>query len=250
MFKSIPLIPSLAALLLVILTVNLGAWQLRRADEKRVLQSQRDEMAKTAPRTWLPGPTALAPVAGQSVQLRGEFLEQKTVLIDNRSRNGVAGLHVVTPLRLRNEGAADSSESYVLVLRGWIARLPGEHKQLPSVKTPSGVQVVSGLALADLGKAPYLASGAPHSLGSAWPHVDLSEYAKLSGLTIAPFVVRQFSDTPDGLMRDWPLPANEVDKHLGYAFQWFALALTVVGLWLYFALIRPPAKRREHSAVR
>jgi surfeit locus 1 family protein len=243
MFKSIALIPSLAALMLVILTVNLGAWQLRRADEKRVLQSQRDEMGKTAPRAWEPALNAASPATGQSVLLQGVFLEQKTVLIDNRSRNGVAGLHVVTPLRLQS-AAGNSLAKEVLVLRGWIARAPGEHGRLPSITTPSGVQTVSGLVLADLGKAPYLSAGAPHQLGGAWAHVELSDYAKVSGLAIAPFVVRQFSDTADGLLRDWPLPADQVDKHLAYAFQWFALALTVIGLWLYFALIKPPAKRR------
>jgi surfeit locus 1 family protein len=247
MFKTIAIIPSLAALMLVILTVNLGAWQLRRADEKRVLQAQRDEMAKTAPRAWAPSLSAVPPAAGQAVQLRGEFLEQKTVFLDNRSRNGVAGLHVLTPMRLLGDASSANTASYVLVLRGWIARGAGEHTRLPHVKTTVGELTVSGLVLADLGKAPYLSSGAPHTLGSAWGHLELSDYAKVSDLAIAPFVVRQFSDTADGLMRDWPLPANEIDKHLGYAFQWFALALTVVGLWLYFALIKPPAKRREPS---
>jgi cytochrome oxidase assembly protein ShyY1 len=41
-----------------------------------------------------------------------------------------------------------------------------------------------------------------------------------------PFVIEQLSDTRDGLIRDWPRPSTGIDRHLGYAFQWYALAAT------------------------
>jgi surfeit locus 1 family protein len=252
MFKNIALIPSLAALLLVVLTVNLGAWQLRRADEKRTLQTQRESMARTVPGAWELGQastTAQAqPVAGQSIAIRGEFLENKTVFLDNRSRNGMAGLHVLTPMRLSGTTGPTSEPVYVLVLRGWVARPRGEHSLLPTVKPLAGLQEISGLVQMDLGKAPYLNAVTPASIGHAWPHLTLEQYKSVSKLPIQPFLLRQFSSSPDDLLRDWPAPANEIDKHLGYAFQWFALALTIVGLWLYFSLIKPPIRPRPTNA--
>jgi surfeit locus 1 family protein len=253
MFKHIALIPSLAALLLVVLTVNLGAWQLRRADEKRTLQSQRESMARSVPAPWELGGASNGvqspPVAGQSILLRGEFLEHKTVFLDNRSRNGMAGLHVLTPLRLVGSTGPTSEPVYVLVLRGWVARPRGEHSLLPTVKPLAGLQNISGLVQMDLGKAPYLNAVTPSSIGVAWPHLTLAQYKAVSELPIQPFLLRQFSSSPDDLLRDWPAPANEIDKHLGYAFQWFALALTVIGLWLYFSLIKPPIRPRPTTAV-
>ena len=43
----------------------------------------------------------------------------------------------------------------------------------------------------------------------------------------------------DGLLRQWPLPAADVHKHYGYAFQWFAMATLIVGLYVWFQLIHP-----------
>ena len=40
------------------------------------------------------------------------------------------------------------------------------------------------------------------------------------------------------LVRQWPDPGSGVDKHLGYAFQWYALAVLVAGLWIRFVLFR------------
>ena len=40
----------------------------------------------------------------------------------------------------------------------------------------------------------------------------------------------------DGLVRDWPDPGSGVEKHLGYAFQWYALAVLAAGLWARFVL--------------
>ena len=35
-------------------------------------------------------------------------------------------------------------------------------------------------------------------------------------------------DAPYGFVRDWTPPGSDETRHLGYAFQWFAMAVTVV----------------------
>jgi surfeit locus 1 family protein len=207
--------------------VNLGAWQLSRADEKRQEQQRRESVNQ------------------QSHEWRGEFLADKTVFLDNRSRQGVAGLYVLTPLKITQ---GDSTAPHILVLRGWVARPRGEHQQLPAIVTPNGEQVIKGLSLPNLGKAPWLSPAQVPALGKAWAHVDLSDYAKISGLQLMPLVVRQFNELPDSLKRDWPADAVDVNKHLGYAFQWFSLAFLTLSLWLYFYLIRPMQKTERKKA--
>ena len=52
---------------------------------------------------------------------------------------------------------------------------------------------------------------------------------------LQPVLIRQFVPIDDGLIRDWPQPANDVNKHLGYAFQWFGLSALTVFLWGFYA---------------
>ena len=60
---------------------------------------------------------------------------------------------------------------------------------------------------------------------------DPGHYARWSGLTMHPLMVRQLSDTEDGLMRDWVLPGSGEDKHRAYAFQWFAMSTVTALAW-------------------
>jgi surfeit locus 1 family protein len=48
------------------------------------------------------------------------------------------------------------------------------------------------------------------------------------------------SDAPsDGLLRDWPAADLGLQKHYGYAFQWFALCALILGLYVWFQLVKP-----------
>ena len=53
--------------------------------------------------------------------------------------------------------------------------------------------------------------------------------------TIAPFLLPRILPR---LRRDWPEPTTGVDKHYGYAFQWFGLSVLVVLLYVWFQLVR------------
>jgi surfeit locus 1 family protein len=48
------------------------------------------------------------------------------------------------------------------------------------------------------------------------------------------------ADTPpDGLLRNWPPVASGVDKHHGYAFQWFGLCALILILYVWFQILSP-----------
>jgi len=251
-------IPTLAAVAVVALTVSLGNWQLRRADEKAQLQLQRDQALARAP---LPIGTELLDAAatdGQRVLLEGRFDAPKTVFLDNRTRQGVAGFHVLTPMRIGADASAGDPARYVLVLRGWIARDIAERTRLPPLRTPESVQRVEGLAIVDLPQPIVLGANDTH--GSAadptaradgssriWQHLSMSDYARWSGLPMQPVLVRQTSEIDDGLARDWVQPAAGVDRHHGYAVQWYAMAAVTAGLWLWLTLRTRTRKRRPES---
>jgi surfeit locus 1 family protein len=232
-------VASVAALAVVILGLLLGSWQLRRADEKAAQQLAQD-LAEKAPAIELglppgapagtpaplPAPTA---VDGQRVQVTGVFVPERSVFLDNRTREAVAGLHVMTPLRLAGR------EEHVMVLRGWVARDRLDRKRLPAVVTPSEEVRVVGLAVVEL-KQPLMLGEepVPGPNDRLWQHFNYGRFSAWAGIKLHPVVLRQTvePDYRDGLARNWNQPGLSVDRHRGYAFQWFAMTAAAVVIWL------------------
>jgi cytochrome oxidase assembly protein ShyY1 len=228
---------SAAALAVVVLGLSLALWQLRRADEKSALQAAQ-ERAAAAPALELA--TLLSPANGRSmpspatidgarVQAGGTFDAARSVFLDNRTREGVAGLHVLTPLQL------SGTDRHVLVLRGWTARDPADRNRLPPLQTPPGPVRLEGRAVADLPQPMMLGEDPVPGPGDRlWQHFGFDKFARWSGLRTYPLIVRQTvePDYRDGLARDWNQPGTSVDRHRGYAFQWFALSAAAVLTWL------------------
>jgi surfeit locus 1 family protein len=78
-------------------------------------------------------------------------------------------------------------------------------------------------------------------------NLDIDAFARETGLKLRPLSVLQTDGAGtagDALLRQWPAPAVDVHKHYGYAFQWFALAALISGLYVWFQLIRPRLRRQ------
>jgi cytochrome oxidase assembly protein ShyY1 len=231
---------TLAAAVVVATTASLGAWQLRRADEKAALQAGRDAALAQPPIDLAAAPSGAGALDGRRVTVEGTFDAGRTVFLDNRTHSGVAGFHVLAPLRIAG------TDRTVMVLRGWIARDVADRTRLPPLRTPDGPVRIEGLALAELPQPMLLASGGEGEAGGRiLQRYDAGAYARWSGLEPLPIVVRQLSEAPDGLVRDWVQPGAGVDKHLGYAFQWFAMSAVAAGLWLWFGVLS--GRRRRGS---
>lgn len=55
----------------------------------------------------------------------------------------------------------------------------------------------------------------------------------------APVSLAAAAGASDGLMRQWPQADLGKQKNLGYALQWFAMSLLVLGLYLWFQIFKP-----------
>ena len=229
-----------AALAVVLLTGSLGLWQLRRADEKAALQQARDAAAAAPPRvigspqvvaelSSAPALPAPAAIDGWRIQALGVFDAARTVFLDNRTRDGVAGFHVLTPLTLFGTNAS------LLVLRGWVAQDPTDRLRLPVFATPIEAVRVEGLAIRHLDQPMMLAKDVEPGPGDRiWQHVSFEKFGRWSGLDLYPVILRQTVAPAyaDGLARDWIQPGTSVDRHQAYAFQWFAMAAAALVAWL------------------
>lgn len=208
------------------MTLSLANWQLNRAHEKEGLAARLALLAKDAPLALSASEIQARDVEWRRVTVRGRFAPRYGILIDNRVHRGVAGYHVVMPLEI---GAAGGSGRYVLVNRGWIAGNPDRSK-LPDIRTPESTVEVTGLATTPSRRFLELASGTAQ--GQVWQNLTLERYRKAFPLAIQPIVIEQESPLDDGLVREWDPPNLGVDRHYGYAFQWLALATTILVFYL------------------
>lgn len=219
----------LAGIAGAVLTASLGNWQTHRGDEKAARQARWDTALARAPNTIMNAEDAagIAQRLPQRVQLTGTFIGGATVYIDNRLVDGVAGYQVVTPL------ATAAGAPWILVNRGWAPRNPADRTALPVAPVGSGPLRVEGVAVDHV---PRVLELGPHggALRGIWQNLDFDTYEQMSGHKVARFVVQQTNEVGDGLRRVWPRPDAGVDKHRGYAFQWYSLAILIAGLTLYF----------------
>jgi len=235
-------IVAVAALASAAVTARLGVWQLDRAAQKIALQASIESRGQmpALPAASLPR-TAEAVEAQhyRPVRLHGRWLADRTVYLDNRQMNGHPGFYVLTPLLLAPSDA-------VVVQRGWVPRNLQQRTQLPPIETPQGEVEILGRIAPPPSKL-FEFSGA--ASGPIRQNLELDAYAREIGLRLRPLSVQQLDEggvrSADGLLRDWPRPALDVQKHYGYAFQWFAMSALITGLYVWFQLLRPRIAARR-----
>jgi len=225
---------SVAAVAGIALTLALGQWQIGRAQYKQNLQQRYDAQARE-PALRIGGkPVERDGILFRRVEVRGEFVPQYTVFVDNRIYQHRPGLHVATPLRIAG------SQRYVLINRGWVAG--NRDRSLPQVNTPVGEQVVQGIAVAWSER--YLELSSQVVEGRIRQNLVFDRYRQDTGLDLQPFVIQQDStvnDTAnDGLVREWNRPDLGRNTHLAYAFQWYALSLAILIYYLVTHVKRRP----------
>jgi surfeit locus 1 family protein len=215
--------PTLAAACFFALTLALGAWQSGRAETKRALQARYDAAAREAPIHVGAALLDRDSVLYRKLEVTGRFDDAHGILLDNRVYRGVAGYHVLTPLRI--EGGARA----ILVNRGWVP-LGHTRDRLPAPPTPPGVVRLEGMAVDPHTR--YFELGDAPQEGRVWQNLDFARYAARHRLALQPVLLLQTSAADDGLQRDWPRPDTGVETHVSYAFQWYSLATTLAVLWL------------------
>lgn len=210
----------------------LGTWQLQRADIKRVMLEQFE--------------TGGVPVELQEyldldplelryrpVRVEGRYLTDRQFLLEGMSKEGRPGLHVLTPLSLENGGV-------VIVDRGWIPETRTRQTN-PNPDVGTGLRSVTGRVV------PFPAAGLKLSgePGTAWPrrvvYPTHTELAAQLDLRVYPHMIWLDASDPAGYERDWKPAEFGPARHIGYAVQWFALAVTLVLIYIILKF------RRKHD---
>lgn len=223
-FKTLPFI---VTLLLVVLGIALGNWQVRRAAEKTALQTLLAQRTAAPPLALDGGPVDPAAIEYRRVTVTGEFVAAWPLYLDNRPLEGRSGFIVLMPFRIAGSPHA------VLVARGWLPRDPSMHDRVPPLATPTGLQTIAGMAVLHPARTMQLGTPAPPRPGAIVQNLDAAAFARASSLDLLPLLVEQTDANDGALVREWPSPALGIARHKGYAFQWYALAVMA---FLFFVM--------------
>ncbi|HEX9712162.1 MAG TPA: SURF1 family protein [Actinomycetota bacterium] len=235
------LLAHLVILALAVTCVSLGFWQLRRLDERRTYNRTLTEHATlpVLPVEQLLADVPPADAAYRRVTARGAFDAANEIILLSRSRNSVAGNHVVTPLVL-GDGSA------VLVDRGWV---PFQHDTPPVAEAapPDGEVLVRGTLFPSQTRGRFGPQEEPGPLHSVF-RIDTGRLAPQMPYPIVPvwlLLEQQQPTQRGGLPLSVELPRPDAGPHLFYAIQWFLFAL--IGLIGYPLVVR--ARLRERRPI-
>jgi surfeit locus 1 family protein len=212
------------------LTTWLGLWQLDRAEEKRARQAAFDEAA-ALPVLDISAITTL-PVASmpyRRVRVSGQFDHTYQIYLDNRMHQGRPGYHVIVPLVFPG--------GVVLVNRGWLAAA-SDRAVRPQAPLASARVTVEGWLIP--AQSRYVELSEQGVEGAVWQNLSLARYRAWyqtkHRAELPDRMLLQTSPAADGLLRDWPQPDTGMERHLGYAAQWFAMTVAIIALYAYYGL--------------
>jgi len=150
---------------------------------------------------------------------KGYFDTSKQFIYDNQIVKGNAGYYVLTPFVLKAKTA-------ILVNRGFVP-WHGKRGELVNIKIddqPTTIEV--GLI-----KPKQRIELKQQALSTTFPiliqSLDLNQLSQLSNYQIIPMLAQLDRDADNGFFRKWKPFYGSVDKHLGYALQWFLMALVL-----------------------
>lgn len=207
--------------------LRLSLWQLDRAAEKVEAQQALELHSRNNAEALEDIPVGhLHPsnseLINRHVSLKGEFVNQRTILLLGEFFDGQIGYGVVTPFRL------SSNNQLVLVHRGWTTGvLPADTP--PNLRAYEGSVELTAQIYVPPEKARVEAG---QTDANVWPlrirRLDFDLVTDALGEPVFPFEVRVTAQQPGGLVRHWPAVHYDVNQNLSYAVQWFALALLVL----------------------
>lgn len=222
MLRSLPPLATLVTLAAVILMTGLGVWQLERAEQKRQRSALLAERQQQKSLT-------LTEVIGQSgdirdfpVQVTGKLDSQRLLLWDNRILSGRVGYEVLAVL--------ETNEGNLLVNFGWL-QAPPYRDLLPQTDLPRGMVTLEGVVV-----VPQLNPMVRETNEAGWPRrvqqPDLDYLQTALDTRLLPFMLQVADTQPFGLENNWKPVVMPAEKHLGYAVQWFGLALACLGVFI------------------
>jgi len=226
------LIPSAVTLLVVCCLLSLGNWQLNRAQDKQTLLTTLENNQKIAPLSLQKIEQLTEDVTGYPITIDGFFDNNHTLLVDNQLHKGIAGYFVYTPFKTING-------HWVLINRGWFPA-ERERSRLPNIPSIENKQRLEGFIHIPT-KNVFISTDDDFS-HVTWPAriqaINMPTIRTATNHALKDYVIRLNADDNDTtskyspFIRQWQPVNMSPQKHYGYAFQWFCMALVLTIIYI------------------
>ena len=219
------IISHIFVLALIVSTINLGFWQLRRLEERKSNNSQISEVINSDP---IKIDTVVSGGIGTAqnflpVTAKGTFDENHQFYLINRSRDGAPGVEVITLFKLTTEPV-----SYVAVNRGYLPSKIFNNDQSETWKPASREVQINGFVMLPFSDGKLN--------GNEINRIDIDLLSDEWDVSLLPVYLQETQKSDD----QWPLgldpPELTEGPHLAYAVQWFIFS--VIGLIGYPLVLR------------
>jgi surfeit locus 1 family protein len=218
----------LLCLLFFVLLCQLGVWQLHRYHFKKELLSTYQQRVDVRPQDFLTVVQS-GDVQFQHVTVPGKYLVEKSMLVQNRMHDDEVGYDVITPFQIKGQ------DKLLLVNRGWVKAQPQfAQNTLSETSSVTGVIKLLNEYQFILGKNILQPAATPVVMQK----IDTQELGKLLHADVYPFVLRLDAAAPNGFVREWSAVNVNPQRHMGYAVQWFLMALVLLGAYISFCIER------------
>jgi surfeit locus 1 family protein len=201
--------------------IQLGFWQMDRAEEKRMHWAAMQQDFVQPAVDWNGDPALLH--EARQLRVRGTWRPELGFWLDNRSHGKQPGMQRIDFLQLE-------SGSLLAVNRGW-------HAHRADRALPERVPLLPDAAAGLQGRV-HVPQQQGFKLGDAVQgnlrlYLDLAAIDAQVPEAVLSVVLWQLSESEDGLLREWPSSTPEEGMHLAYAVQWFGFAVALFMLWLW-----------------
>jgi surfeit locus 1 family protein len=228
--------PTLAALIMFVILLRLGVWQLHRADYKRALQQQYSQSERLPPLdiNQMAADGRLSALQRyRHVRAHGHYDAAHQLLLQDMQHDDQVGYEVLSPFIL------EPGQQIVMVDRGWLS-MTGNDNKTPELSLSIDSRDINGVA--GILPVPGIRLGQV-TMPAGWPKMllypDYPALMKLYGDSLLHPVIWLDASQPDGYVRDWrPDVGFPPIRHLAYALQWFALAAALAVIWMVVNLKR------------
>ena len=216
--------------------IVLGFWQIDRADQKNVLNSNYTDRQQEATIVLDKNNVIDEKLSllWRKVEFKGSFINKQNIILDNQIFNQIAGFNIITPFKIKG------SDSLVLVNRGWHPNLKNR-EMLPIINEISGERLLQGHIASFPVSGIKLGKNNIETLNSQifrFQRLDAAELNYFFSAKIMPYMIYLDPIIDKELYGNFKLPAPDSQKNYGYAFQWFAFAITLLIIFIRLSMKR------------
>jgi surfeit locus 1 family protein len=204
--------------------VSLGFWQLDRADQKRTIEAS-IQKANTGVVELIVNQNELLNKEYYEVRLQGSYIGDKQFIYDNQIVDQASGYYVLTPFVLTGQSNA------IMINRGFIP-WNGRRDQLDDIAVDSTYREIKIQVSRPIKRIELKTSDISNQFPVLIQAIDFDVIEEISSTSFVDVIGLLDPSSDDGFVRKWEPYTGSIEKHIGYAIQWFlmALVLGIIGI--------------------